>query len=208
MVSVTHCGDNADRLSKILEAAQLRFGKYGLGKTTMKEIADDLNLSKGSLYYYFPDKEHLYKAVVEKEHSAFLQALSEQIVQTPSPEQMLKNYQVIRLEYFRKFLNLSRFKYEEFRDLKPIMANSWEEFNNSEVCMIKQIIQNGIDQQLFYCNDPHETAVLLLDLLKGLRFLFIKNKELYFIEESEYNTLKIKTTAFIELFINGLKYNK
>ena len=55
----------------IIEAAQKRFGLYGVEKTSMREIANDLKLSKASLYYYFPDKESLYKAVVEKEQKEF-----------------------------------------------------------------------------------------------------------------------------------------
>ena len=65
MVQIVHSGDNSDKISNILSAAQKRFGLYGLEKTTMKEIASDLGVSKASLYYYFPDKESLLKAVVE-----------------------------------------------------------------------------------------------------------------------------------------------
>ena len=63
----------------ILDAAQKRFGLYGIEKTSMREIADDLNLSKASLYYYFPDKESLYRAVVEKEQSEFLDRIAERM---------------------------------------------------------------------------------------------------------------------------------
>ncbi len=49
----------------ILEAALKRFKRFGLSKTTMEEIARDLDISKGSLYYYFTDKESIYVAVVE-----------------------------------------------------------------------------------------------------------------------------------------------
>lgn len=39
----------------IIEAAIKRFAHFGVGKTTMTEIGNDLSLSKASLYYYFPD---------------------------------------------------------------------------------------------------------------------------------------------------------
>lgn len=208
MVQITHCGENAERLNLILEVAQKRFGMYGLGKTTMKEIADDLNLSKGSLYYYFSDKEHLYQAVVVKEHQAFLHILELKMSQTSSPEEMLLIFHETRLEYFRKLLNLSRFKFEEFKAMKSILMESWHEMHVTEVSVLKQIIQTGIDAQLFFCTDANQTAELLLDLLKGLRHSFVRNKEMFYLEQPEYDTLKSKTTAFIEIFINGLKYKK
>ena len=71
MVATIHNGENEDKRNNILEIAQKRFGMYGLAKTTMQEIANDLGMSKGSLYYYFPDKERLYAAVLEKEQNVF-----------------------------------------------------------------------------------------------------------------------------------------
>jgi AcrR family transcriptional regulator len=42
--------------SRIVEAAYARFHHYGLGKTTMAEIASDLGMSPGNLYRYYPGK--------------------------------------------------------------------------------------------------------------------------------------------------------
>src|SRR3546814_112140 len=56
---------NADKKrTQILEAAKRRFAHFGLAKTTMAEIAQDLSFSKALLYYYFPDKNALYAAVL------------------------------------------------------------------------------------------------------------------------------------------------
>ena len=71
--------DKTNKMQQIIDVAQKRFGVYGLEKTSMREIAEDLNLSKASLYYYFPDKESLYRAVVEKEQDEFIAKISENI---------------------------------------------------------------------------------------------------------------------------------
>jgi AcrR family transcriptional regulator len=44
MVKIIHQGDNAEKLEAILMAAQKRFGIYGLEKTTMQDIAADLDM--------------------------------------------------------------------------------------------------------------------------------------------------------------------
>ena len=54
-----------DKIALILSASQKRFGRYGLSKTTMNEIAADVNMSKASLYYYFKNKEDIFKAVLD-----------------------------------------------------------------------------------------------------------------------------------------------
>jgi len=79
MVRLIHDGAGITQLDRILSVAQTRFGLYGFEKTTMREIAEELNVSKGSLYYYFPDKENLYKAVVEKEQEEFLKLFRNKI---------------------------------------------------------------------------------------------------------------------------------
>ncbi|MEO5967356.1 MAG: TetR/AcrR family transcriptional regulator, partial [Ferruginibacter sp.] len=54
-----------DKKEAILEAAYKRFAHYGVNKSTMEEIASDLNISKASLYYYFPDKLTIYAEVLQ-----------------------------------------------------------------------------------------------------------------------------------------------
>jgi len=44
---------------QILDAAQLRFSKYGFGKTTMAEIAKDCNMSAANLYRFFENKHDI-----------------------------------------------------------------------------------------------------------------------------------------------------
>ena len=71
MVAIIHDGVNKAKLETILEAAGKRIATHGFEKTTMQEIATDLEISKAALYYYFPDKESLFSAVVEREMEEF-----------------------------------------------------------------------------------------------------------------------------------------
>ena len=64
--------DGNIKLDHILEAAIKRFSHFGVNKTTMTEIADDLAISKPALFYYFQDKNSLIAAVAEKLRDEFL----------------------------------------------------------------------------------------------------------------------------------------
>lgn len=48
---------------QILGAASARFMHYGYNKTTMAEIARDLNMSTGNLYRFFPSKLDIAEAI-------------------------------------------------------------------------------------------------------------------------------------------------
>jgi len=46
----------------IVDAARKRFQHYGIGKTTMQEIAADAGVAVGTLYLYFSNKDELVVA--------------------------------------------------------------------------------------------------------------------------------------------------
>jgi AcrR family transcriptional regulator len=200
--------NQADKISKsqlIIETAQKRFGIYGIEKTPMREIADDLNLSKASLYYYFPDKESLFNAVIEKEQEEFLVKITKNIQSFNDPVGLLSEYGVIRLSYFRKLLNLSKLRFESFSDLNPVFNRTMKKFRDKEKAIIIQIFEKGINTRIFKIDNIDETASLFLDLLKGLRMTIIDNKKTLSIDQKEYKILLKKTLDFINVFLNGLK---
>jgi len=63
-----------EKKDAIVKSASKAFGRKGFGSATIEEIANEMKMTKGSLYYYFKTKEELLyeahllslKAVVEK----------------------------------------------------------------------------------------------------------------------------------------------
>ncbi len=206
MNNIKSVSEKSDKVLMIIEASQKRFGLFGIEKTSMREIADDLKLSKASLYYYFPDKASLYKAVVEKEQIEFIAKISERIFSIHEPEQLLLEYANSRLSYFRTLLNLSRLRLEAYSDLKPAFRDTIQLFKEKEKEIIKKIFEKGISSGVFHINDIDQTASLFLDLLKGLRSTLVSEKKTLFIEQDEYDLLLEKTIAFTDFFIKGLKF--
>jgi AcrR family transcriptional regulator len=49
----------ADRRERILQAARRRFAAAGFEATTVRQIADDVGMLAGSLYYHFANKEEM-----------------------------------------------------------------------------------------------------------------------------------------------------
>lgn len=196
--------DKSNKEQLIIETAQKRFGLYGVEKTSMQEIADDLMLSKASLYYYFPDKENLYKAVVEKEQNEFITRLTERMLSIKEPDLLLREYVNTRLSYFRSLLNISRLRLEAYSDLKPVFRETMILFKEKEKEIIIKIFNDGIRKGIFFIEETDKTASLFLDLLKGLRISVVNDKKTLFIEQEEYDKLLHNTVAFTEIFIKGL----
>jgi AcrR family transcriptional regulator len=205
MVLITHSNENPEKITSILEAAQKRFGLFGLEKTTMSEIASDINMSKGSIYYYFPDKEQLYKTVIEKEHDEFLQKVNERIIELSDPSEMLKEFVKVNLQFFRIFLNLSRIRLSEIKGLNPIMKEIITSQTTKEKTILINIFKHGNESGYFKIQDHEEIASLFLDLLRGLRRMTVGKKDVFYLEMEEYDELVKKVNLFTEIFINGLK---
>jgi TetR/AcrR family transcriptional regulator len=195
-----------DKQELIIKIAQKRFGIYGIEKTSMREIAGDLRISKGLLYYYFPDKESIYKAVIEKEQSEFMKKLKTEIAEIHDPAECLRKYVSIRLLYFKTLLNIGRLRSESFPDLRPRIAESMKEFGEVERNIIKEILEKGKKKKIFSIDNISETVSLFMDLLRGLRLTVLRDKKILIIDEPEYSELSHKALAFTELFIKSLKY--
>jgi AcrR family transcriptional regulator len=195
-----------DKAEIIINAAQKRFGLYGAEKTTMREIANDLHMSKASLYYYFPDKENLYAAVIRKEQIEFLKKLEKDITTVDDPAMCLRKYALTRLSYFKILMNLSRLRLTSLSGLKPKIVSSMADFREEEKSLIMNVLEKGKKSGQFTFHDTSRIAILFLDLLRGLRSAFIADKDFLVIDETEYKMLSEKVTGITEIFIKGLMY--
>jgi AcrR family transcriptional regulator len=196
---------NLNKGNQIIEVAQKLFGMYGLEKVSMLEIANELNLSKAALYYYFPHKESLYIAVLEKEQAEFISKISEKLQVISQPEEMLSEYAVMRLEYFGKLMNLSRLRLESFSNIKPVLKETNRLFREKEMEIVKEIFRLGTEKKIFKIDDSGKIASLYLDLLKGLRVSILTERRKLVINREEYESLREKIRSFTDIFIKGLK---
>jgi AcrR family transcriptional regulator len=62
---------------RILDSAFDVFGEHGFQATTLKEIALGAGISSGSVYTYFPDKESLFRATVNRGWAGFVAEVEE-----------------------------------------------------------------------------------------------------------------------------------
>jgi len=61
------------RREEIIRAAAKRFGRHGLGKTTLDEIARDVRIGKPTIYHYYKSKEDLYYNSISWETNQYIE---------------------------------------------------------------------------------------------------------------------------------------
>jgi AcrR family transcriptional regulator len=62
-----------ERKEEIIRAAAKRFGRHGLGKTTLEEIARDVRIGKPTIYHYFKSKDELFYSSIIFQSSQFIE---------------------------------------------------------------------------------------------------------------------------------------
>jgi AcrR family transcriptional regulator len=205
MLNKLYKGDNPLKEEEIILSAQKRFALFGYDKTTMQEIANDLNMSKGSLYYYFPDKENLYIAIIIKEQKVFIDSINLKLKSTSSPNRMLVEYVTTRLSLFRDLINLSRSRMDDFVGVHSQIKETLENLRIQEMEAIKEILRKGNENKIYSISNLDDIVGLFLELLKGLRMAQLKGMSIYYIEEKEYELLLNKSVLFVEIFLKGIE---
>ena len=84
----------------ILAAAAELFSAQGYAGTTIKEIAGKAKVNSALLYYYFEDKEGLYRAVLAHLMGSVSQAIGGSLAQAPSPEEGVRRFVLAQSERF------------------------------------------------------------------------------------------------------------
>ncbi|MDB5119025.1 MAG: transcriptional regulator [Sphingobacteriales bacterium] len=190
---------------QIIEIALKRFAHFGLGKTTMNDIAADLNFSKALLYYYFPDKISLYAAVLENLFLEIGTFLDKEIAKANKPEQALKTYIDARQNFIERYFLLFDFNKITNLDKHEPLKRIFDQADSSEIKHLKHIIQIGIDTGEYLVKDAQYTAELLYDAIRGIRILYINEVKTPFgMSKDFFDTVSNRQKEIVYIFLKGL----
>lgn len=199
---------NADvKRQKILEAARRRFAHFGMAKTTMAEIAQDLSFSKALLYYYFPDKNRLYAAVLEYTVDEMVAETERRILKTTTVDGALNAFLEARLDVIKENYSIFEYTYSLRNDFPPDLEEACGSIIDKDVEQVQKIFKFGIDKGEIMVDDLPVTAKIFMISVLGMRMGVVKEFKNIFIpptkEEFDYIlTLQKKLSA---IFIRGLR---
>jgi AcrR family transcriptional regulator len=162
---------------KIIETARSIFSHYGFKKTTMEEIAQATRKGKSSIYYYFENKEDIFKAVVEKEAEEIKTELHKKIAEVEDPIERLKIYITVRMRKFNKLTNIYSALKSDYLSHYEFIEEIRKSYDLDEVKSVAGIIQDGIEKGIFAVEDPQLSAIAIVTAMKGLEVPIFVSKE-------------------------------
>jgi AcrR family transcriptional regulator len=195
------------RRQQIMVAAKRVFSDKGFNKATMEDIAQEAELSPGTLYLYFKNKEELYASLslrilqyllIRVEHvndekdSGPVQKLD------ALTEAMYDVYEFDPLIIINMFHLQSS---ETLKNLSPELMSEIKELSRKSLSAISKIFQEGVKQGLFIDRHPVALSDTFWALFSGI-VLWLTSKKIIN-EEKDY--LKDTLDIAFEIFRRGLK---
>ena len=156
----------------ILEKAREVFAEKGFKNVTMKDVVDACDISRGGLYLYFSSTEELFLAVLaddtsEDDEEAVVAALSGDASAGDMLALFLKEQ---KKEILRKKNNLTVATYEYFSLHKVTSKdNPLKNQFDTAVRIVEKLIENGVENDEFYCENPLGCARNLMYVVEGLK---------------------------------------
>lgn len=162
----------------IVNAAREIFGRYGFRKTTMDEIAQAARKAKSSLYHYFKSKEEVFQAVVEKEGSIVEKEMANALQKAETPQEKLRTYSIKRMEILNRVANFYSAFQDEYLENYAFIQKLRKKYDNWELMTIKNILQEGVDRDIFVVKDLDLYAYAIVTTMKGLEYDWAMQKDI------------------------------
>jgi AcrR family transcriptional regulator len=182
---------------EILKSAASAFRKKGFHGASMDEISDRLLMTKGSLYYYFKNKEDLLYACHEYSMNRLLQTLDEIEKNGDAVEDRFRCLIISHVKHLIDELHASAMTIELnglSSHLKEKIIKKRDRYEQG----FRKMIEEGMKKGVFEKDDPKLVAFAVLGSLNWITR--------WFSPEGTVRSEKIGT-VFSDFFVRGLLKN-
>ncbi|WP_123054163.1 TetR/AcrR family transcriptional regulator [Clostridium sp. JN-1] len=161
---------------------------------SVSDIAQKAGIGKGSIYYYYKSKEELFDAVVDYIYSRKINQYKEVI--TKDKLNALEKLEFIFKSYRNSAVDSSIDLYLHQQQNAAIHQKSLAKILNLLSPIIADIFNQGINEKLFICEKPGETAEIFIST-----FCFLFDHGIF---EWTAEQIEKKAKALAYLFEKGL----
>ena len=149
------------KIDAIIESAVAAFRMHGYHGTSMEQIADQLLMTKGSLYYYFRDKEEILFAAHDRALDRILAELDRVRSGSGCPcaqvEALIRAHIRVMVEGFHGTALALEFGVLSSRRLRAVVAKR-DRFERG----LRDLITAGVRAGCFRASDPKLTGLAIL----------------------------------------------
>ena len=194
------------RRQQIIVAAKRVFSAKGYSKSTMEDIAREAELSPGTLYLYFKNKDELYASLSLR----ILQYLNIRLEDVKKEKDIEPRQKITAIKealfdvyQFDHMILINMFHLQSSETLKnlssPLLENITELSRNS-LAILAEIFKDDTGQDLFASHHPTAIADIVWSLFTGV-VLWEESKRMI---NNEKDFLKQTLDVAFEIFSRGI----
>ena len=192
----------AQREAQILNAARAIFAKNGYRRTTIDQIAEYLNVGKGTIYRYFTDKKNLFLAVFEQGMGQLCQAIVSNVEKTDSPPEKFRMAVTAFFGFFDKNRDMIEIYMQVRSEFKPEYQQVYRDLYSHYIVNVQENMRKGIKMGIFFDMDVERTAEAYSGMLHGVLQGFYLRE--YDSDSEKPEMLADKAEAVLALLLNGI----
>lgn len=158
------------RQEEILDAAARIFAQEGFHEADVQELADMLHVGKGTVYRYFPSKERLFLAAVDRVMCRLKAAVDASIGGIEDPLERLSRAIHAYLAFFAEYAEFVELLIQERAQFKDRKKPTYFEHRDANLGRWRELFQDLIAQGRVRAVPVERIITVISDLLYGTMF--------------------------------------
>lgn len=193
------------RNEQIVTAALRCFVQYGYTKTSLDDIANAIGIKKTSLYYYYKNKEAIFREVVETDAIRLQKIIRKKLSREKTARGKLILLHKTKLKFFREKHKTLDLSVQAMLEMKPIIEKIFQEFRSRDIDFAKEIIKEGIVNGEFREIDVERVADIIRLMMDSLKFREMRSTNVRTSADIDYSKIEKDAEFFLNLLIDGLQ---
>lgn len=185
-----------DRQAQLLRIACRFFARYGYKGTSLRDIAQEAQITKAALYYHFPNKNTLYERIVLEGLRVLVEEVTEATDQAPTALEKVRTFMLTTARIYVRDPDLWTAGSNAFWvDEDSVPRKSAIELRDRYEKLLRACIAQGVESGEFRPVDPAIAGRVVLSMVNGLSRWFRPGGKL---------TIDQVVEQYIEILLGGM----
>ena len=168
-----------NKSDRILDAAFEKFRQYGFLKTTVDEVARHAQVGKGTIYFYFKNKEDILNALLDRELEKGYLEVAGSLMEEPAAIDKIRRLIKGIFDFFQGNEFMSKLIAMDPGLVLSLITDKNKKLQQLAITAIKTILEQGHDEGTLREVDYEKVAYILDSLIRSFHYLYYLKLDLF-----------------------------
>ncbi|MEK7400305.1 MAG: TetR/AcrR family transcriptional regulator [Candidatus Poribacteria bacterium] len=189
---------DSEKRKRILDSAIKVFARTGYSDARMQDVAKEADVSHGTVYVYFKNKDTLFVSIFQEILGKLIQYIGSEIQKEKNAEDKLRRMISMQLDIIEENPDLTKLILIEFPRSGNFLSDSNTDVLSRYIDLISDVIKQGIDGGIF-------SIGIRTDIIATMIYAGIQGIATRWILDGMSYSLKVMHKEITDILLNGLK---